>query len=126
METEFKHLENLLQEIELLELNSSQTHTYKGRKEDYECTRLIDEASRLISELDKCISGNTPNNLQENIKFDVEQLDEYIKILSLPNPKFTDILYISEFFKKGYDLIPKSVNIQKDMQNDVSIENILK
>ncbi|AGC01988.1 hypothetical protein H012_gp472 [Acanthamoeba polyphaga moumouvirus] len=126
METKYKHLESLFQDIEFLEVNSSQTRTYKGRMEDYECASLINEATRLITELEKDISESSIKDSQDNIKFDEEQLDEYIKILSLPNPKFSDILYISEFLKKGSYLVPKSINIQENMENDISIENILK
>ncbi|AGF85291.1 hypothetical protein QJ854_gp491 [Moumouvirus goulette] len=126
METKYKHLESLFKEIEFLEVNSSHTQTYKGRMEDYECASLINEASRLITELEKEISETTINNSSDNIKFDETQLDEYIKMLSLPNPKFSDILYISEFLKKGSFLVPKSINIHENMENDVSVENILK
>lgn len=125
MEDKYNNLEALLLQIEQLEASSNSSVSHKNKMEDYECSSLITQSKKIIEELDKEISDLNIQSVEDlGNNYDENKLDDYIKILSLPNPKFSEVLYITRYLKNINSNMPKEINIQDNIENDISRENI--
>ncbi|AVL93851.1 hypothetical protein mvi_491 [Megavirus vitis] len=93
--------------------------------EDYECSSLITQSKKMIEELDKEIADlNIQSSADLENNYDENKLDDYIKMLYLPNPKFSEVLYIAKYLKNINSNTSKEINIQDNIENDISRENI--
>nr|QZX43099.1 hypothetical protein [Mimivirus sp.] len=125
MEDKYNNLEALLLQIEQLEASSNSSVSHKNKMEDYECSSLITQSKKMIEELDKEIADlNIQSSADLENNYDENKLDNYIKMLSLPNPKFSEVLYIAKYLKNIDSNTSKEINIQDNIENDISRENI--
>lgn len=116
MEIQEKRYSNIIEQLQLLAIQTKSHNDLYKKDEDYlNAKKLIDEANIYLDSLEDKIKNINILSIQ-NI---TQSIDDYIKMIDIPNPKFNEIIYVITHLQALYNKVPSSVQIIDNIENDM-------
>lgn len=116
MEIHEKRYSNIIEQLQLLAIQTKSHNDLYKKDEDYlNAKKLIDEANIYLDSLEDKIKNINISSIQ-NI---TQSIDDYIKMIDIPNPKFNEIIYVITHLQALYNKLPSSVQIIDNIENDM-------
>ena len=116
MEIQEKRYSNIIEQLQLLAIQTKSHNDLYKKDEDYlNAKKLIDEANIYLDSLEDKIKNINISSIQ-NI---TQSIDDYIKMIDIPNPKFNEIIYVITHIQALYNKLPSSIQIIDNIENDM-------
>lgn len=121
METSNKRLDNIMSQITLIYIDSQKKISLEKKLENYnKGNLLISEALHLIEKMQTDITNLAPSTVN---KSQINKIGLYLEMLSMPNPKFDEIMYIIEQLTGVNSGLSTSTQIIDNVEQEVIREN---
>ena len=115
-----KKLREKIEEIRTIYLDSKQAQPIGKKYQNYQKMNiLVNNAKQFIESLQKEISEIEP---PKNDKLNLSKVNELVDLLSMPNLKFDEVLYIVSELKKISARLPKTAHITNNIEKEVIYE----
>lgn len=126
METSSKKLENILKDVDMILLDSHNNSkfpvTLEKKLQNYKKgTLLIDEAVQLIENMKEEIKNLDTSKAD---KSQSSKINQFIDLLSIPNQKFDQVLYLVEQLHTICAGIPTTAQIHDIVDQEVIYEEL--
>lgn len=116
MEIQEKRYYNIIEQLQLLAIQSKSHNDLYKKDDDYlNAKKLIDEANIYLNSLEDRVKNINISSIQNSS----QSIDDYINMIDVPNPKFNEIIYVITHLQALYNRLPSSAQIIDNIENDM-------